>query len=139
MQIKLKICAGCNQERKIWKQYDGQRFCQSCWNMVKPSGIEVKTKIYAPIPKRSEKRQRQEVAYSVLRKAFLNNHPECQAKISKWCSGKSTECHHKAGRIGDLLCDDALFLAVCQACHHHIENNREQAIELGFSELRTNK
>lgn len=168
MQSKLKICFSCNTEKVIWKQHNGHRYCQRCWNRVKPIKLKPllkadlsvlseenkKTialyegghkankalkKVFCPIPKRSEKRQRQEIAYSALRKAFLNNHPECQARISKNCTFLATECHHRAGRIGDLLCDDALFLACCHECHHHIENNREQAIELGFSELRTNK
>lgn len=143
MKTKLKHCDGpCDSLKSIWANKDGKKYCQSCWSKIKPSKPLNRTPIaksQAPIPKRSDKRKKQEIAYSALRKVFLDQHSVCQAKISPDCKLKATECHHKAGRIGDLLCDDSKFLAVCTPCHQYIENNREQAIELGFSELRTNK
>lgn len=92
-----------------------------------------------PIRRVSEKRRKQEVAYQALRKVYLAVHPQCQANIKGVCLGLADQVHHKIGRIGERLYDDSKFLAVCGPCHHHIENNREEAIRLGFSELRTNK
>lgn len=108
-------------------------------NTDKRRGKNNKAKKRKPIRHISKKRQKQEVAYQVLRKVYLATHPACEAKISKECAGLSNQVHHMAGRIGELLNDDTKFLATCGPCHMWIENNRIAAIELGFSELRTNK
>lgn len=142
MKTKLKPCNGdCNGELKsIWKREGKLLYCKSCWSKImsgeKVVPIQKKQK---PIAKHSDKRKKQEVAYQILRKVYLNTHCSCEAKISKNCKKFSDQIHHKSGRIANLLCDDTKFLAVCSPCHIWIENNRIESIELGFSELRTNK
>lgn len=82
--------------------------------------------------KRSKKRAAQEREYEKKRKAFLEENPLCQVRAFG-CSTFSTEVHHKAGRIGNLLTDETKFLAVCRNCHQVIEMNPKMAKEKGFS------
>lgn len=70
--------------------------------------------------------------YKVVRPEYLSAHPVCQAKIDG-CTGESTQIHHKAGRIGDLLINKKYFLAVCFSCHQYIENHPEEAKQKGWS------
>lgn len=137
--MKTKICYGCQKPRKIWRAYDGKRFCNICWNKhpdsIKATKPTVKQK---PIRPRSLKRSKEEAEYSKKRKVYLDNHPMCKAHIPNVCTGQATEVHHKRGRIGADLTDETLFLGVCHACHEYIENNRAFAIEQGFSIKRIN-
>lgn len=73
--------------------------------------------------------------YKKVREAYLEDNPNCEAKISG-CSYEATEIHHKKGRIGNLLQDDTNFLAVCRNCHRWIEEHPKEAKELGFSKSR---
>lgn len=81
---------------------------------------------------RSLKRQKQEREYKIVKAAYLEEHPYCEAE---WmCHGLlAVEIHHKKGRIGDLLCDKKYFLAVCRMCHDRIEQHPKEAKEQGFS------
>lgn len=79
----------------------------------------------------SDKLNRENREYSKKRKIFLEEHPMCQAKLHQ-CTLKSTEVHHKKGR-GKYLLDEATWLSVCRKCHDYIENNPEDALELGFT------
>lgn len=72
--------------------------------------------------------------YSKLRKVFFDKHPMCQAKIHN-CSLKSTDVHHMKGR-GKYHLDTSTWLSVCRSCHNWIENNPEDAKDLGFSMTR---
>lgn len=140
IKVKLKPCDGedCNHRlQHIWKSEGNKKYCKNCWlKIMSGERIVPLIKKQKPIAKNSDKRKKQELAYSILRKTYLNNHSLCEANISEECRGKSSQIHHKAGRIGELLCDDTKFLAVCDRCHDYIENNREEAIKLEFSELR---
>lgn len=86
----------------------------------------------------SDKRQRDEAIYNVLRNDFLLDHPVCQASIAPICTYSATQIHHKCGRGSNLTNVDT-FLAVCHQCHQWIENNPKMAKELGFSESRLAK
>jgi hypothetical protein len=71
-------------------------------------------------------------------------------KVKKWKKGKtcalgfrSSEkcygaitCHHKKGRVGDLLMDEKYWLPVCLGHHKYIEEHPEEAYRNGWSELR---
>lgn len=83
----------------------------------------------------SKKRAKAERSYTVLRKEFLETHPECEAKL-KVCTVEATQVHHKKGRIGDDLLDERHWLACCGACHAWIELNPKSAKELELSESR---
>lgn len=123
--------------KHIWKSHGKEKYCKECWYSIdKPKSI----------PPVSKKRQGEMDKYSKLREAFLFAKPFCEAQISSYnernishCTGKSTDVHHKSGRIGENYLKIGTWLAVCRNCHQWIEENPEEAKELGFSESRLNK
>jgi hypothetical protein len=58
----------------------------------------------------------------------LEKNPDC-----KRCTRPATTVHHPAGRIGDLLTDDTIFIGFCFECHEWAEMNPIQAKEQGYS------
>jgi hypothetical protein len=125
---KLKKCAGCSQLKHIWKSHKKDKYCKECWYTIE------KPKSISPV---SKKRQVEMDEYSKKRLAFLALHVTCQAKLVG-CTVTSTDVHHKAGRVGDNYLNMNKLLALCRSCHSWIENNPEEAKELGFSESRLN-
>lgn len=87
------------------------------------------------IKKVSEKRKIENKVYLDLRKIYLNK-PE--NKICPITGEKTTEIHHKKGRIGDLLNDTRFWMAVSRKGHQIIENNPEWAKKYGYSLNRIN-
>lgn len=85
---------------------------------------------------RSNKRARQEREYSKKNKQYLIDHPICEVF---GCCVKSTEIHHKKGRVGDLLTDEQYFMAVCGDHHRKIELHPSWAKEMGYSLNRLSK
>ena len=128
IQAKLKKCAGCSQLKHIWKSHKKDKYCKECWYTIE------KPKSISPV---SKKRQVEMDEYSKKRLAFLALHTNCQAKLVG-CTGKSTDVHHKAGRISDNYLNMTRWIAVCRDCHTWIEENPKEAKELGFSESRLN-
>jgi hypothetical protein len=123
---KLKPCSNCNQDKIIWKNHEGHKFCKACWFKVsKPSALKVKSK----------KKSQEDSAYSGLRKVFLLKHPTCAAKLQD-CTIKSTDVHHKKGRTGSNHLDVKTWLSACRSCHDYIELHPTEAIIMGFSESR---
>jgi hypothetical protein len=136
VEIKLKICDGCDKPRRIWKNKGGLKFCQQCWSAQTsrpiPSGKQKK------ISPRSSKRVKEESEYSKERRKFLLERPMCEAHLPG-CTHVSTDVHHKMGRIGKLLLNVMYWLSCCRSCHNWIELNPSKARELGFSLSRLNK
>jgi len=129
IQAKLKMCVGCSQLKHIWKSHGKDKYCQSCWYSIE------KPKSISPV---SAKRRGEMDTYSKLREAFLVVKIHCEARINN-CTQKSTDVHHKAGRVGDNYLKISTWLAVCRSCHRWIEENAEAAKDLGFSESRLNE
>lgn len=129
IQVKLKKCAGCNELKHIWKSHGKEKYCQQCWYSIE------KPKSISPV---SAKRRGEMDEYSKKRLAFLTLHSNCQAKLVG-CSGKATDVHHKAGRVGDDYLNMNKWLAVCRSCHGWITDNSNEAIELGLSDSRLNQ
>jgi hypothetical protein len=128
IKAKLKKCAKCEELKHIWKSHGKEKYCKECWYSIdKPKSI-------SPV---SIKRRGEMDKYSKLREAFLVVKPFCEAKISH-CTGISTDVHHKSGRIGENYLKVGTWLAVCRNCHKFIEENPEEAKELGFSTNRLN-
>lgn len=127
IQAKLKMCAGCNQLKHIWKSHKKEKFCKECWYKQEPP------KKAAPISKRMQEANE---SYAKLRDAFMYINPNCQAKLVG-CTGKATDVHHKAGRNDNYL-RVGTWLAVCRTCHQWIEENPLEAKELGLSQSRLN-
>jgi len=76
-----------------------------------------------------------DLAYTKLRKKFMEEKPMCEAALPG-CTGQSTDVHHKKGR-GQYHLMVSTWLSVCRHCHTYIEEHPAEAIELGFSEKRT--
>jgi len=131
---KKKPCDGpCSELKVIWKNHEGKRYCKQCWSCHEGNVKHKPTVKQSPIPRRSEKRSKEERLYTAKRLLFLAEKPMCEACISGVCTRRATEVHHKKGRIGELLLNILFWLAVCHECHEYIENNRTFAIEQGFS------
>lgn len=80
------------------------------------------------IKPRSKKMQDNMVLYGKLRKQFLKEHPVCPIT-----GEKTTDVHHKKGRLGKLLLDQRFWLAVSRKGHKWIEENPLEAKKLGYS------
>lgn len=144
IERKLKPCCGCEKPSIIWRRVKGKGYCRTCWQKesllaAEPTERTTLPNSRKPIASRSAKRALEEKQYSEIRKKFLNQYPMCQAKIVIDCCITASQVHHKAGRIGKLLCDTNHFLAVCHPCHEYIELHKKESIQLGFSELRLKK
>lgn len=126
---KLKMCAGCNELKHIWKSHGKEKYCKQCWYSIE------KPKSISPV---SAKRQVEMDTYSKLRDAFLIINSYCKAKLQE-CTVKATDVHHKAGRISENYLKISNWLAVCRNCHRWIEDNPEAAKELNLSKSRLNK
>ena len=126
IQPKLKICAGCNKHKYIWKSHGKDKYCKECWyNVEKPKSI----------PPVSKKRRVEMDAYSKLREAFLVVKPFREAKLSN-CTGKATDIHHLySGKDRDkYYLQIHTWKAVCRNCHTYIHDHlsTENAIEMGL-------
>lgn len=130
MNAKKKVCDGCNQERMIWKNSDGYKYCQYCWSKIKHSNKETIKKIPKPIPPRSSKRINLDKEYSQLRKIYLTKNNLCQAALPT-CTHDATDVHHKKGR-GKHYLEVKTWMAVCRTCHQWIETHPIEATDLGF-------
>ena len=136
MDVKLKLCDRCGEQKVIWKNHQGKKYCKFCWSshFVKSSK---KPTVRNFLPTRSSKRIIDDKEYSIRRKIFLTANPMCQAHLIG-CQNVASQVHHKKGRIGKLLLNMTWWLAVCDSCHHWIENHPEEAKEKGFSLSRLN-
>ena len=132
MKIKKKQCDVCKKEKMIWKNHEGKKFCQQCWNGVKP--VKAKpTAVKRVLPSRSLKRSKEEKLYSGKRIIFLNEHPMCEAHLSG-CYQYSSQVHHKYSgkdRSSHFL-DKDTWMAVCHVCHQWIHLNSKEARKLGY-------
>ena len=140
MKAKKKKCYSCDTEQFIWKNDRGRKYCKICWFKIKQED-NFKTDYYRKynkprqkIKSKSTKMQKTERAYSVLRRAFLDQHPVCKASLHK-CTVTATDIHHKKGR-GKYHLDTTTWLAVCRNCHTWIEENTHAAEQFGYTESR---
>ena len=132
IEKKKKLCNNCNTEQFIWKNDKGSRYCKSCW--YKSKGPTAKPLNKKRINPKSKKMQILDLAYSKLRRKFMEEKPMCEAALH-CCNGRSTDVHHKKGR-GKYHLVVSTWLSVCRACHMYIEEHPKEAIELGYSEKR---
>lgn len=99
----------------------------------------------APIKPISNKMAKSLEVYAKKKKAYLKEHPECEAHFCN-CNTKPDQLtiHHKMGRVGfatdekraldiPLLIDSDYFLAVCITAHRWVEDNVAQAKSWGYS------
>jgi hypothetical protein len=128
LQSKKKICSQCEQEKHIWKNDKGFRFCKECWYKIRSKTENLK------INAKSSKRQKQDEEYTKLRKRYLEEHPLCEVKFASNCSHYSTEIHHVRGgeeRSAFYLVQSE-WKGVCRNCHTEIHLNPEKARKLNY-------
>lgn len=100
-----------------------------------------------PIKQKSDKLRRSEQKYNRKRKAFLEKKENQVCPVAKyflqqdissedfleWSRNlKTTEVHHKAGRIGELLLASEYWLAVSRKGHNFIHDNPEFSYSKGW-------
>lgn len=138
MKGKKKFCDGCGEQRFIWKNELGKRYCKYCWSHKQTMTRNVSTR-KQPLATRSLKRSKEERKYLKIRKEYLLANNLCQASLQAVCSTFSTDVHHIAGRTGDLLNDINNWMAVCRGCHDWIENHPKESIEIGYRKSKIKK
>lgn len=133
--MKLKLCSGCNSEKVIWKNHEGNKYCKDCW--MKQSYKETPpAKNYNRIKPISDKKRVEDILYTKLRKDFLEK-PEnstCKAKLSG-CMGvfkQNLTIHHTKGR-GRYYLDSSTWIPLCLSCHEWVETHPKEAREMGLS------
>ena len=129
---KEGVCVCCERKRLIYSR----KMCQSCYwsdNKKKNEGKQKTIKEFKPIPKISQKRKIENSKYIVLRIEFLGKKENSICPVT---GEKTTEIHHKKGRVGSLFLNTKFWLGVSRKGHLKIENNPEWAKENGFSENR---
>lgn len=132
LKSKEGVCVGCQSKRLIYSK----KMCQSCYwsdNKKKNEGKQKTIKEFKPIPKISQKRKIENAKYIVLRIEFLGKKENSICPVT---GEKTTEIHHKKGRVGSLFLNTKFWLGVSRKGHLKIENNPEWAKENGFSENR---
>jgi hypothetical protein len=76
------------------------------------------------------KRARELREYRPLRDAFLAEHPWCQ--FPGGCDRATTELHHRRGRRGLRLLDQAWWAASCAMHNDFAETRTGEALDLGW-------
>ena len=132
IKAKEGVCVCCKRKRLIYSR----KMCQSCYwsdNKKKNEWKQKTIKEFKPIPKISQKRKIENAKYIVLRIEFLGKKENSICPVT---GEKTTEIHHKKGRVGSLFLNTKFWLGVSRKGHLKIENNPEWAKENGFSENR---
>ena len=88
------------------------------------------------LPKISKKKKIENLKYQVLRTEFLGKKENQVCPIT---GKKTTEIHHKKGRVGSLFLDVRYWLAVSREGHKKIEENPVWAKKEGYSLSRLSK
>jgi hypothetical protein len=126
MQAKKKICDNCQKEQYIWKNQSGVRYCKDCWGRHKPSKTNKPTRV--PLQAVSQKRKKQDLAYSKLRKRYLEEHSLCNVKVTG-CTSMASDIHHTyagSNRAVYYLIQST-WMPVCRNCHNWIHGNPAEA------------
>lgn len=138
MKQKLKLCDGCGEHKRIFKNVteDGVRkkLCTWCSKKYDAShkSEDKPTKSRKPIPPRSPKRKKQETQYNKEVRVWKEEHPHCEAAIPGECTGMTHDIHHKGGRENDLLLYVPWWLCTCRSCHAWIHAHPIEARELNL-------
>lgn len=97
---------------------DTCKLCETVFKEKKqPKTLKKSTK---PIKKVSKKMSSDLREYGKLRKQFLLENPNCQARLMG-CQNIAMDLHHKAKRGINYLKIET-FMAICRSCHDQIHN-----------------
>lgn len=136
LQQKLKTCSSCGEDKVIWKNHEGEKFCKDCWNRKSPVNYPKKTGI---LKLTSDKRKPLDLLYSKMRKDFLSKaeNATCFAKLPGCLNSlpENLTIHHKKGR-GRYYLDSTTWIPLCMTCHQWVEEHPAQAKELNLSQSR---
>lgn len=130
MERKLKICCNCKLQKVIWKRTGRDGWCRDCWSCHSGKPEPKARKRPRSV---SGKRENLNKVYSVIREKFLLDHPMCHARIDARCKLKSSEIHHKKGRVGEYFLDTRFWLPSCSPCHKWITEHPAEAEAIGLS------
>jgi hypothetical protein len=128
---KLKFCNGCGHEKPIFKNkmVNGERF-QLCLSCSKKEHVPLKS-TPKQIKKRSDKKKIEDRLYTILRKKYQSQNPDCELRLPG-CTTTGTEIHHTAYRTGENYLDTTTWKNSCRNCHSFVHSHPQEARELGF-------
>lgn len=142
MKQKLKICNKCQEPKVIFKNHEGNRYCQYCWARLKlelPNNKSKPTVVRQPIARVSAKKAKKDRIYNGKRIIFLLEHPNCEINLPGICTHKATDVHHTySGSDRDkYYLDITTWKAGCRPCHNYVHDkmSSEQAIALGLKQV----
>lgn len=127
MICKLKNCDGCQTDKPIWKNHEGNKYCKYCWAKIKKP---------KPIKKMSDHKKEDYELYKIAREQHFKDFPKCQFN---GCVSGHIQLHHMAGRVGELLYNRKYFKSLCDKHHRFVTENPEKGIELGLCIKSTTK
>ena len=123
-------CHNCRDKFEV--KYFLQKYC-----LLKEECIEASNKardipkrardVPKPINKVSDRRKKEELLYSVVRKQYLKDNPNCEI-----CDSSIVEIHHKNGRNGKRIHDTKYFMTICRGHHIWIHEHPKEAREKGW-------
>ena len=120
-----KICEYDGCTNPIWSRKTMRCKMHLSSQPATPKKTKLK-KVTQKIKQVSSKRQRQNQAYLIMRKMFLETHERCEK-----CGGVATDLHHKRLR-GEYFLDSTTFAALCRPCHDWVHRNPKEAKEQGW-------
>lgn len=137
MQVKLKKCAGCNLDKVIWKNHEGNKYCKDCWYSKEVTKSPSNKR---PIKPKSDKKDVLDVLYSKMRKEFLElpENATCRAKLPGCLNVYKQELtvHHTKGR-GVYYLDKSTWIPLCMSCHMWVETHPKEAREMNLSQTKS--
>lgn len=150
IEPKLKLCFGCEQQKHIWKNVKGKKYCKECTYSGKIPDQETVSKVLIKennfvklksIKQVSDKKRLLDAQYTKLRKEFLEKteNSTCYAKLPGTCMGgfkQQLTIHHKNGRLGENYLNTDTWIPLCMSCHHWVEVHPKEAREIGLSETK---
>ena len=135
IQVKKKICDGCETEQVIWKNHNGNKYCRQCW--LKDNSTPLPKKLPKPIKPKSDKKNIQDQLYTVLRNKFFqnDNNKSCKARL-KNCTLAASDVHHlySGSSRSENYLNVKEWIPVCRSCHSkiHDELTKDEAIALNL-------
>lgn len=128
MMLKLGECSKCSREKYIVNRK--YMMCQLCnTERLQSQNATSKKRIAkrTPIKRVSDKQQKKNKAYSVLRAQFLKDFDSC-----KKCGRPATDIHHAYHRVGKAMLDTSTWISMCRECHDWVHKNPKEAIKRGY-------
>ena len=135
------LCSSCGHAMRKYERQQAKQADKRQKQIQKAK--EKPKKEFKPISKVSGKMATLLTQYSKKRDEWIRD------KFCARCHGKAQECHHGKGKVGyadeqarmnniPLLLDDTYWVPLCSDCHRWVTENSREAIEQGYSFVRSN-